>query len=97
MPRGMPGCDQYFAKFEAIAALYFFGPKAVLSATFSTRVDLRGFKTRAKLARTADQIGMNMRLENVRNSESCFAGHVNIDVDIGSRIENCSYSFIVVA
>jgi hypothetical protein len=39
---------------------------------------------------------MNMRLENMSDGEPCFACHLNINLDIGSRIENRSHSFVVV-
>src|SRR4029453_10144709 len=39
---------------------------------------------------------MNMRLENVRDSKPRFARHLDINFNIGSRIENRPYSFIVV-
>jgi len=40
---------------------------------------------------------MNMRLENMRDSEPCFACHLNINLNISSRIENRSHTFVVVA
>jgi hypothetical protein len=92
----MPRSDQHFAKRETIAVFYFLGAKAVLGAAFSTGINLRRFKTRAKLARTADQIGMDMRFEDMRDSEPGFACHLNINLDVGSRIENRSDSFVVV-
>src|SRR4030088_3275557 len=86
MPRSMPRRDEHFAKCETIAILYLFWSKAVFSAAFSAGINLGRFKTRAKLARTADQIGMNMRLEDMRDSEPRFACHLNINLNIGSRI-----------
>src|SRR5438874_2349726 len=40
---------------------------------------------------------MNMRLEDMRDREPRFACHLNINLNIGSRIENRSHSFVVVA
>ena len=96
MPRSMPCRDEHFAKRETIAVSYFFRSKAVLGPAFSTGINLRRFKTRAKLARTADQIGMDMRLEDMRDSEPGFACHLNINLNVSSRIENRSDSFVVV-
>src|SRR4029077_17454397 len=96
MPRSMPRSDQHLAKRETIAVFYFLGPKAVLGAAFSTGINLRRFKTRAKLARTTDQIGMNMRFEDMRDREPGFAGHLNINLNVSSRIENRSDSFVVI-
>src|ERR1700757_157223 len=92
MPRSMPRCDEHLAKRETIAVFYFFRPKAVLGASFSTGIDPGRFKTRAKLARTADQIGVDMRFEDMRDSEPGFARHLNINFNVGSRIENRSHS-----
>src|SRR4029453_12437264 len=39
---------------------------------------------------------MNMRLENVRDSEPRFARHLNINFNIGSWIKNRSYSFVII-
>src|SRR5262245_11842827 len=96
MPRSMPRRDEHFAKRETIAVFYSLRSKAVLGAPFSTGINLRRFKTRAKLARTADQIGMDMRFKDMRDSEPGFARHLNIDLNVSSRIENRSDSFVVV-
>jgi hypothetical protein len=40
---------------------------------------------------------MNMRLEDMRDSEPRFACHLNVNLNIGSRIENRSHTFVVVA
>ena len=39
---------------------------------------------------------MDMRLEDMRDGEPGFACHLNINLDVSSRIENRSDSFVVV-
>ena len=97
MPRSMARCYEHFAKCEPIAVLYFFRSEAVLSPAFPAGINLCRFKTRTKLARSADQIGMNMRLQDMRYGEPRFACHLNINIDIGSRIENRPDSFVIIA
>src|SRR5262249_28224052 len=74
-----------------------FRSKAVLGSAFCTGINLRRLKTRAEFTRTADQIGMDMRLKDMGDGEPGFAGHFNINVDIGSRIEKRAHSFVIVA
>src|SRR3981189_2590980 len=38
---------------------------------------------------------MDMRLENMRDSEPGFACHLNINLNVSSRIENRSDSFVI--
>src|SRR5262249_13213806 len=96
MPWSVPRCHEHLAKCELIAVFDFFRSEAVVSAAFPARVNLCRFKTRAKLARAADQISMNMRLENMRDGEPRFACHLYIDLHIGSWIEDRRHSFVVV-
>src|SRR5206468_13074316 len=96
VPRGVSRCHQHFAKSKLIAISYFFWRKAVFSAAFATGVNLRGFDSRAELARTAHKIGVNMGLENMSDSEPRFTRHVHVNIYIGSRIEHCPHPFIVI-
>ena len=38
-----------------------------------------------------------MRFENMRDGDARFARHLDINIDIGSRIENRCHSFVIVA
>ena len=40
---------------------------------------------------------MNMRLENVRDRKTRFPRHVDVDVAVRPRIENCTDAFVIVA
>ena len=92
----MPRRHQHFAECESIAIFYFFGLEAVLSAAFTAGINPGRFQPRAELARTAHQIGMNMRLEDMRDGKARFARHIDINIDICSRIENRSDPFVIV-
>src|SRR4026207_1815393 len=96
MPRRMPRRHPDFAKYETIPVFYFFRCKAVLCSTLTAGINLCGFKARAELPRTTDQIGVDVRLEDMRDSEPGFARHLNINLNVSSRIENRSDSFVVV-
>src|SRR5215831_3643865 len=87
----------HFAKLKSVAIFDFFGAKTVLCPAFAAGVNLCSFQSRAEFARTADQIGMNMGFENVRNTDACLPGRFNVDVAISSRIKYRRHSFIIVA
>ena len=38
-----------------------------------------------------------MRFKNMRDGDTRFARHLHVNIDIGSRIENRSHAFIVIA
>src|SRR4029453_1687731 len=87
---------QHFAKCESVAIFYFLGLEAVLSAAFPAGINPRRFQPRAELTRTAHEIGMNMRLEDMRDSKARFTRHIDVNIDICSRVENRSDPFVIV-
>src|SRR6266446_7110749 len=94
--RGMSRCDHDFTKCETVAVFYFFVLESVGRATLMAYENRRRFQPRAKFARTTYQIGMNMRLENMRDGEACFARRVYINIYVRPRIENRSDPFVIV-
>src|SRR5207253_9731155 len=92
----MPRRHEHFAECESIAIFHFVGLEPVLSAPFPAGINPGRFQPRAKLARSAYQIGVNMRLEDMRDGKSCFARHVDINIYIRSRIEDRSDPFVIV-
>ena len=50
-----------------------------------------------KRVRAAHQIGMNMGLENVRDSDAGLTRRFNVNVAISSRIKDRRHSFVIVA
>src|SRR2546423_12097087 len=95
MARRMPRSDQKGTKLELRAIFDRFGFEAVARACFVAGENLRVPKTAAQFARAADQIGVNMRLENVRDRDIFGARQPKIDLDIGSWIENRRGTFFV--
>ena len=67
-----------------------------MGVALAAGVNLRRFQPRAKFARTTYQIGMNMRLEDMRDGETCLARQVHINIYIRPRIENRSDPFVIV-
>ena len=88
--------DEHFAKLEAIAVFYLLVFESVLGPAFAADINLGRFQTRAELTRTAHQIGMNMRFEDVRDRHAGFSRHVDVNVAIWARIEHGGNAFIVV-
>jgi hypothetical protein len=97
MPRGVTRCYDHFAKFKSVAVFDLLGVKTVLRAAFAAGVNLCRFQSRAKLARTTHQIGVNMGLENVRDNDTRVPRRFNVNVAISSRIKDRRYSFVIVA
>ena len=89
--------DQERTKLELRTIFDRLGFEAITRARFVARENLRVSKTAAQFARAADQIGVNMRLENVRDRNVFGARQLEIDLDIGSRIENRGGAFFVIA
>src|SRR5213076_2494449 len=86
MSRRVARRDNHFAKFKSLAILDFLRAKTVLCAALAAGVNLCRFQLRAQFARAAHQIGMNMGLENVRDSEAGLTRRFNVNVAISSRI-----------
>src|SRR5262249_53245997 len=97
MPRGVARGYDHFAKFKSIAILDFLGVKPVLCPPLAAGVNLCRFQSRAQFARAAHQIGVNMGLENVRDSYAGLPRRFNVNVAIGSWIKDRRHSFVIVA
>jgi hypothetical protein len=52
---------------------------------------------RTKFACTTDEIGMDVRLENVRDRHPLLASELQIAVNVRAWIEHCGYSFGIIA
>ncbi len=82
---------------EAIAVVHFLVFESVLGAAFIARKNPGRFDTRAELARSAHQVGVNMRLKDMRNRKTCFARHIDVNVAVRSRIENRGDAFVIIS
>ena len=97
MSWSMPRRHQHFAECESVAIFDFLGRKAVLRAAFAAGINLRRVQPRAKLARTAHQVGMNMRFKNVRDSHARFTCRLDVNIAVRARIKYRCDSFVIVA
>src|SRR5262249_2598399 len=97
MPRGVACRYDHFAKLKSVAIFHFFGVKTGLCPTLPAGVTLCSFQSRAEFARTADQIGMNMGFENVRDTDACLPRRFSVNIAISSWIEDRRHSFVIVA
>src|ERR1700737_1853306 len=89
--------DEHFAKGEGVTVFDFLVLESVLGPPFAADINLRRFQTRAELARTAYQIGMDMGLENVGDGQAGLARHLDVDITVRARIENGRDAFIIIA
>src|SRR6266404_8813697 len=71
--------------------------KLVFRTALVTHIDIRGIEPRAELARTTDEIGVNMRFENVRDRYLRLTRHVDVNVAIRSRVEDRGDPLFVIA
>ena len=94
--RRVTSSDGNRSKFEFVAILHRLVFEAVARAAFMAHENFRRFDTTAKFTRTADQICVNVRFENVRDRNVLLARQINVNIDIGARIENGGNSFFVV-
>src|SRR5215469_15789530 len=97
MPWSMPRRHDYFAKCETVAVFDFLRLKTVLCTAFPARVNPGGLKSRAQLARTAHQIGVNVRLKDVCDGDAGFAGSLYVNIAVRARIEHSSNPLVIVA
>ena len=89
--------DDHFTESERVTIFYFLVLESVLGPAFAADIYLRRFQTRAELARTAHQIGMDVGLENVSDGQTGLARHLDVDVTVRARIENGRDAFVVIA
>ncbi len=85
------------AERESVAVLHLLGVEAVTRPAFVAGEDLRRIDPRAKFACAAHQIGVNVRLEDVRDREIILARHLQVFVHIGRRIKDGRHALAVVA
>ncbi len=93
----MPHCQEGVAERERIAVVQLLGFEAVLRARFMAYVDFRQIDLRAKLPRTAYEIGVNVRLEDMGDGDILLPRQLDVFVDVRGRIEDGGGSFLIVA
>ena len=89
--------DKHFSKSKAITVFNFLDLEFVFGPAFVTHKNFRGFQSRTEFARTAHEISMNVRLENMRDRHARFPSHVNVNVAVRPGIEHRCNAFIIVA
>src|ERR1043166_3684479 len=97
MPWRVACRHDHFAKYESVAILDLFRVKSVLCASLAAGVNLCSFQSRAQFARSAHQIGMDMRFENMRDDDARVPRRFNVNVAISSRIKHRRYTLVIVA
>src|SRR5438309_10542092 len=93
VPRG----DENGAKIELIAVLHLLVLESILRATLVAEIDFGGLNPAAQFPRAADQIGMNVGLENVCDRDVLCARYLNVDLNVRSRIEDCGDTFLIIS
>ena len=97
MTRRVSRGDQSFAERETIPLLQLFVFELVFRTTLVAHENVCRIQPRLQLTRTAHQIGVNVRLEDVRNRHLRFAGHIDVNIDVWARIEDRCDAFVVVS
>ena len=72
MARCMTSSQDERTEGVCVAILDHFAIESVFGAPFAARINLCRPRARGQFARTADQIGMNVRLENVSDRDAAF-------------------------
>src|SRR5437879_12477033 len=85
--RSMSRGDKHFSKSKAITVFNFLDLEFVFGPAFVTHKDFRRFQSRTEFARTAHEIRMNVRLENMRDRHARFPSPVNVNVAVRPGIE----------
>src|SRR3954469_15041724 len=85
--RRVPRRQDQSAELELVPVLDRFALKSVFGAAFAAGIDFRGAGPVRELAGAADQIGVNVGLENVGNRHPSLSGQLEINFDVGPRID----------
>ena len=85
------------AELEFIAILDRLNGKTVFRAAFPARVNLRRPGAIRQFAGAADEIGMDMRFEDVGDGDAVFSGQLQIDFHVGPRIDDGGRAFLIIA
>ena len=93
----MPRHNNRFAECETIAVFHFLLFELVFRAAFVTDVNFCRIGSRAEFARTAHQVRVNVRFENVRDRYFRLAGHVDVDIHVRSRVKDRGDAFVIIA
>ncbi len=89
--------DKNRTEIELIASLHLLMRESVLRTTLVTEIDFGGLNPAAQFPRAADQIGMNVGLENVCDRDVLCARYLNVDLNVRSRIEDCGDTFLIIS
>src|SRR5437588_2901425 len=97
MTRCVPRGNQSFAERETIPLLQLLVFELVFRAALVAHENICRVQPRLQLTRTAHQIGVNVRLEDVGNRYLRLPGHIDVNVDVRAWIENGCNTFVVVS
>ena len=90
--RGVADGDPRLSEIKGVAVLDLFDGESVFRALFAAAIDVCRIHPRAKFARTAHQIRMDVRFENVRDRHLPLTRQFHVFVDVGRRIEDGGYT-----
>ena len=93
----VPDGDDRLAKGELIAVRDLFVIEAVFRVFLVAHENLRGLHAIAELPRAADEIGVDVRLEDMRDRDLLLAGQFDVFFYIGCGIEHRCHAVAIVA
>lgn len=97
MTGSVMGRQNHFAEFECLPILDPFRLKTIFGATRMTDANRDAPEPLTQLSRTAEEIGVNMGLEDSLDGYAVTPRQVQIHLAVGSWIDNCSRARTAIA
>src|SRR6266404_848411 len=93
----MPHGDENGAEIELIAVLHLFMLESIFRTTLVTEINFGRLNPAAQFPRAADQISMNVGLENVCDRDVLRPRYFNVNVNVRSWIEDCGDTVLIIS
>src|SRR6056297_1769150 len=94
MLRGMPGrvasCQDQRTEFKTVSAMNFLDRKIICRISFTAGIDFCRSQSLFQFPSAAHEVGVNVRLEDVRNRHTMFSAQLQVDLDVWLRIDHGS-------
>src|SRR5205807_1756825 len=80
-----------------VAVLHRLARKPVLGAALAAGINLRGARAVGQLARTAHEIGVDVRFENVRDRDAALSRQLEVNLNIRAWVDDCGGALFIIA
>ena len=82
---------------KLVAVFYVLMFEPILRGTFVAEINFGGLNPAVQFPGAADQISMNVGLENMRDRDVLRARHLNVNIHVRSRIEDGGDTFLIIS